>query len=99
MIMWFFKKKKETEQDMQVKRIKAEQLDMQGLFSNINKRAEIEALYKELCKLCHPDKFEYDSESQNIAKELFEKVQNCRNNYNSLIRLKSIIEEKLLKSE
>ena len=30
--MWFFKKKKETEQDMQVKRIKAEQLDMQGLF-------------------------------------------------------------------
>lgn len=95
--MWFFKKKKETEQDILVKRIKAEQMDMQGLFSNINNRAEVETLYKELCKQCHPDKFEKDSERQEIAKELFDEIQNSRNNYNSLIKLKSIIEEKLIK--
>lgn len=95
--MWFFKKKKETEQDILVKRIKAEQLDMQGLFSNINNRAEVETLYKELCKQCHPDKFEKDAERQEIAKELFDEIQNSRNNYNSLIKLKSIIEEKNIK--
>ena len=55
--MWFFKKKRETEQDILIKRIKAEQLDMQDLFSNINNRSEVETLYKELCKLSHPDKF------------------------------------------
>ena len=37
--MWFFKKKRETEQDILIKRIKAEQLDMQDLFSNINNRS------------------------------------------------------------
>lgn len=97
--MWFFKKKKETEQDILVKRIKTEQLDMQGLFSNINNRAEVEALYKELCKQCHPDKFEKDSERQKIAKELFDKIQNRKNNYNSLVELKAIIEKELLNIE
>ena len=41
--MWFFKKTKRTEQDILIDRIKAERLDMQGLFSNINKRGEVEA--------------------------------------------------------
>ena len=95
--MWFFKKKNETEQDILVKRIKAEQLDIQGLFSNINNRAEMKTLYKELCKQCHPDKFEKDSEKQKMAKELFDRIQNARNNYNILIELKNIIEEKLIK--
>ena len=97
--MWFFKKKRETEQDILVKRIKAEQLDMQGLFSNINNRAEVEALYKELCKQCHPDKFENEPEKQKIAKELFDKIQNGKNNYNSLVELKAIIEKELLNIE
>ena len=97
--MWFFKKKRETEQDILVKRIKAEQLDMQGLFSNINNRAEVEALYKELCKQCHPDKFENEPKKQKIAKELFDKIQNGKNNYNSLVELKAIIEKELLNIE
>jgi hypothetical protein len=93
--MWFFKKKRETEQDMLVKRIKSEQLDMHDLFSNINKRGEVEALFKELCKIAHPDKFDKDPEKNKIAKDLFAQIQNNRNNYNQLIKLKEMVEVKL----
>jgi hypothetical protein len=95
--MWFFKKKRETEQDILIERIKAEQLDMQDLFSNINNRSEVETLYKELCKLSHPDKFDKETEKKEIAKELFAEIQKNRNNYNQLMKLKSIVEVKLLK--
>ena len=94
--MWFFKKKRETEQDILIERIKAEQLDMQNLFSNINNRSEVETLYKELCKLSHPDKFDKEPARKEIAKELFAQIQTNRNNYNQLMELKSIIEVKLL---
>ena len=93
--MWFFKKKRETEQDILVKRIKSEQLDMHDLFSNINKRGEVEALFKELCKIAHPDKFDKDPEKNKIAKDLFAQIQNNRNNYNQLIKLKEMVEVKL----
>ena len=88
--MWFFKKKKQTEQDILIERVKAERLDMQGLFSNINKRGEVEALFKELSKLSHPDKFEKDPEKNEIAQKLFTQIQN------KLMELKTIIEVKLL---
>ena len=94
--MWFFKKKRETEQDILVNRIKTEQLDMHDLFSNINKRGEVEALFKELCKIVHPDKFDKVPEKKIIAKELFSQIQNNRNNYNQLMELKEIVEVKLL---
>ena len=96
--MWFFKKKKETEQDILIKRIKSERLDMQDLFSNINNRSEVESLYKELCKLSHPDKFDKEPKKKEKAKELFAQIQTNRNNYNQLIALKDIIEVKLLNS-
>ena len=94
--MWFFKKKKQTEQDILIERIKSEQLNMQGLFSNINKRGETETLFKELSKLSHPDKFEKDPEKKEIAQKLFTQIQNNRNNYTQLMELKSIVEVKLL---
>jgi hypothetical protein len=94
--MWFFKKKRETEQDILVKRIKSEQLDMHDLFSNINKRGEVEALFKVLCKIAHPDKFDKDPEKNKIAKDLFAQIQNNRNNYNQLIQLEEMVEVKLL---
>lgn len=93
--MWFFKKKR-TEQDILIDRIKAEQLDMKGLFSNINKRGEVEALYKELSKLSHPDKFEKDPEKKEIAQKLFIQIQSNRNNYTQLLELKANVEVKLL---
>ena len=95
--MWFFKKKRETEQDILIERIKAEQLDMQDLFSNINNRSEVETLFKELCKLSHPDKFDKEPVKCEIAKELFAQIQKNRNNYNQLMKFKSIVEVKLLK--
>ena len=94
--MWFFKKTKRTEQDILIDRIKAERLDMQGLFSNINKRGEVEALYKELSKLSHPDKFEKNPETKEIAQKLFIQIQSNRNNYTQLMELKAIAEVKLL---
>lgn len=94
--MWFFRKKRETEQDILVSRIKSEQLDMHDLFSNINKRGEVEGLFKELCIIAHPDKFDKDPEKNIIAKDLFSQIQNNRNNYNQLIELKSLVETKLL---
>ena len=94
--MWFFKKKKQTEQDILIERIKSEQLNMQGLFSNINKRGEVEALFKELSKLSHPDKFEKDPEKKEIAQKLFAQIQNNRSNYTQLMELKNLIEVKLL---
>ena len=96
--MWFFKKTKRTEQDILIDRIKAERLDMQGLFSNINKRGEVEALFKELSKLSHPDKFEKDPEKKEIAKDLFAQILNNKNNFNQLMELKKEIEVKLLNS-
>lgn len=96
--MWFFKKKKQTEQDILIERIKSEQLDMKGLFSNINKRGEVEALFKELSKLSHPDKFEKDPEKKEIAKNLFAQILNNKNNFNQLMELKKEIEVKLLNS-
>ncbi len=93
--MWF-KKKKQTEQDLLIERIKAEQIDLQGIFSDINKRGEVEALFKELSKLSHPDKFEKDPEKKEIAKDLFAQIQNSRNNYTRLIELKQSVEDKLL---
>ena len=94
--MWFFKKKKDTEQDILINRIKSEQLDMNDLFSNINKRGEVEALFKELCKIAHPDKFDKDPEKSKISKDLFSQIQKNRNNYNQLMELKEIVEVQLL---
>lgn len=94
--MWFFKKKRETELEILENRIKSEQLDMHDLFSNINRRREVEALFKELCKIAHPDKFDKDPEKKIIAIDLFSQIQNYRNSYNQLIELKKVVETKLL---
>lgn len=98
-MMWFFKKKKDPEYDALIEKIKEEEIDIQNIFSNISNRAKIEVLYKELCKLCHPDKFEKDLEKQRLAKVLFDKVQNNKTDYNRLLELKAIINEQLIKGE
>lgn len=88
--MWFFKKK-DTIQEELIKRIKEEDLDMSGLFSNINNRSKIESLYKELCKLCHPDLYEKDPDMRELAQELFTKIQKNKNDYHALLKLKEEI--------
>ena len=97
--MWFFKKKKDPKHDALIETIKEEQIDMQNIFSNISNRTKIEVLYKELCKLCHPDNFEKDLEKQRLAKELFDRVQSNKTDYNRLLELKAIINEQLIKGD
>ena len=97
--MWFFKKKKDLDHDVFIEKMKEEQIDMQNIFSNISNRTKIEVLYKELCKLCHPDKFEKDLEKQRLAKELFDRVQGSKTDYNRLLELKEIINEQLIKGD
>lgn len=97
--MWFFRRKKDSLQERLIKAAKEEPCDMQGLFFNINKRYEAQTLYKELCLLCHPDKFEQEPDLQAIALGLFEQVQNARGDYNKLLELKKTINEKLTKRD
>ena len=97
--MWFFKKKKDPRHEALIEKIKEEEIDIQNIFSNISNRAKIEVLYKELCKLCHPDNFEKDLEKQRLAKVLFDKVQNNKTDYNRLLELKALINEQLIKGE
>ena len=93
--MWFFKKKNTIQEEL-IKRIKEEDLDMSGLFSNINNRSKIEPLYKELCKLCHPDLYEKEPDKRELAQELFAKIQKNKNDYNALLKLKEEIIDTLM---
>ena len=93
--MWFFKKKNTIQEEL-IKRIKEEDLDMSGLFSNINNRSKIEPLYKELCKLCHPDLYEKEPDKRELAQELFTKIQKNKNDYNSLLKLNEEIIDTLM---
>ena len=91
--MWFFLKRKDVLKDNFVKEAKKEKIDMKGLFSNINNRNKVELLYKELCRLSHPDN---NPDKQELAQELFTKVQNSRNDYNAMLKLKDEITESLI---
>jgi len=94
--MWIFKKKKDTIPEELIKKIKEEDLDLSGLFSNINNRSKTESLYKELCKLCHPDLYEKEPDKRELAQELFTKIQKNKNDYNALLKLKEEIIDTLM---
>lgn len=90
--MWPFKKHK-TEKDLLAERIKSEAPDMSGLMESIKNINNIDALYKELCSLSHPDRFANDEDLQTQAYTLFKEVQANRYNYGKLVSLrKEIIE-------
>lgn len=93
--MWFFKKKNTIQEEL-IKKIKKEDLDMEGLFANINNRSKIEPLYKELCKLCHPDLYEKEPDKRELAQNLFTKIQKNKNDYNALLKLKENIIDTLM---
>ena len=50
------------------------------------------ALYKELCQLAHPDRYQ---DKKEIAEEIMQRVVANRHNYSKLRALKREIEEKL----
>ena len=72
--------------------ILAEQPDFGNLF---NSAFNAEPLYKELSRICHPDRFAPDTNKMAIADELFQRVSNNRNNIKVLQELKEEIAQKL----
>lgn len=87
--------KKKTKQNELFDKIRHEQLDMGSLFQNINDRERAKTLYKELSLLCHPDKFPENSEEQEWAKEIFDKIQHSQTNYRQLFALQEEINNHL----
>jgi hypothetical protein len=59
-------------------------VDMENLMNSINGSKE---LYKELSRLCHPDKF-VNTDKQLIADKIFQEISKNKRNYNKLIELK-----------
>lgn len=72
--MWkIFRKKTQEEMELEElsKRIKSEPLNMSALFLNLNMRGEIDALYSDLCRRVHPDRFIGSDEKMVLADKLF----------------------------
>lgn len=93
--MWFFSKKKRAASAPFAEENKQPAVDFGNLLANIQKRNEAEALYKQLCLACHPDKFANDPAKRPLADELFRRVQASRGNYATLTRLETAIREQL----
>jgi len=84
-----FSKKKENLafSDISKEKLKEAQktnIDMENLMNSINGSKE---LYKELSRLCHPDKF-VNTDKQVIADKIFQEISKNKRNYNKLIELK-----------
>lgn len=93
--MGLFKKRNKDQQRL-IDEIKKESINMHGLFSNIEKMGALQDLYIELCSEAHPDRF-VDSEKQEIAKQMFQKIQENKYNYEELVNIKQEMKVKLLK--
>ena len=95
--MWPFRKK--TVSDALIDEIKSEPLKMGNLMGSIKNMNQLESLSKELSATIHPDRFVGDVRMQEKAKELFQKVQASRYNYDALMVLKQEIECLLSKTK
>lgn len=94
--MWrIFRKKTQEERELDElsKRIKSDKLDMSGIFSNLNKRKEIDELYSELSRRAHPDRFVGDDEKIAKAEIIFKKIQENQTDYQSLLALKTEVDK------
>jgi len=60
----------------------------------VNSMYKSKALYDKLKVKCHPDRFP-NSELNKIADELFQEITKHQRNYNRLVELKDIAEDKL----
>jgi len=65
--------------------------DMDNLMNSINSS---KSLYKELSRLCHPDRFIGD-EKQNIAQEIFKEISKSKRDFGKLESLKERAKKEL----
>lgn len=73
-------------------RVLQEDMDLSNIF---NSAFNAEPLYKELIRVCHPDRFAPDEKKMRIADELFQRVTKNRNNIKELQNLRDEINQKL----
>lgn len=88
--MFFRRKRSDLEKKIR-ESLQDTEVDYSSLFSNINNRAKIEPLYKELCSKAHPDRFVGNADKQEKALEIFKEIQASRNDLNQLLILKDKI--------
>lgn len=68
-----------------IKEAKRSDVNMDDLMDSINKSKE---LYKELSRLCHPDRF-VNTEKHQIAELIFQEITKNKRNYKELSKLKT----------
>jgi len=93
-LLWLLLKKRLQPKDREIrKKVMGEgKID----FANTMMSAfHAQALYDQLKVKCHPDRFPQDGEKNAIALELFQQIAKNKNNYNKLLELKVLAEEKL----
>ncbi|MBO7604712.1 MAG: hypothetical protein J6S97_09910 [Bacteroidales bacterium] len=91
--MLFFRKNR-TRKEL-IEKIKKEELDLSSVFSAINNRAEVDQLFKNLLRRCHPDRFVDNPEKNALAEALFKKVMANSTNLGVLKELEIIIKRDL----
>lgn len=64
---------------------KSTEIDMENLMNSINSSKE---LYKELSRVCHPDRY-INSDKQSIAENIFQEISKNKRNYKALQELKN----------
>ena len=90
----FFSKKNSARKEL-MEKIKKEELDLSSVFSTINNRAEVDQLFKNLLRRCHPDRFVDNPEKNALAEALFKKVMANSTNLGILKDLETIIKRDL----
>ena len=74
-----------------IKTAKSTAIDMDNLMNSINGSRD---LYKELSKVCHPDKF-VNTDKQKIAEEIFQEISKDRRNFEKLLAHKERAKKEL----
>lgn len=69
-----------------------EDIDLSNI---INSAFNAEFVYKELSRVCHPDRFAPDEAKMRVADELFQRITKNRNNIKELLNLKEEMRQKL----
>lgn len=74
-----------------IKKAKEQNIDMDNLMNSINGSR---ALYKELSKKCHPDRFVNDAR-QKLAEDIFQEISSNKRDFDKLSTLKKRATEEL----
>ena len=85
------KAKRMNPSDLEIRKAKKSDINMDDVMRDMH---EAPALYKALCRACHPDRFA-GNPLEFLANELFQEVQQNEHNFKQLELLKTKIQEQL----